>query len=454
MKCSVLLCGLLLMQAVGLSAKEQVRLSADDVKMVRSEDSVRVSFRLNVGGLGRDYVLKVTPLLRGKGGQEACLPKLNYGSRRAQIVEWREGGMKKTQAVAPAYNKAGEELLYTHTLPYNDWMEGASLHLEAQSEGCCSKETLQSLRLLDNAMLATPAELFVPVVPRSEPVIPVVEQLAQENKFLGVWTGSVGTKEDIDRYKDEATLVVYFPVGSVRVVPEFENNRANLEHLLSVLDKIAEDKNSRIAKILVVGSASPDGSAELNARIAANRAQVLVDYITSRTRLSPSYFEVKNDQESWRFLRRLVADSDMDSRQQVLHIIDTAPVWDAKKKVGRLGLLMKLNGGKPYHYMKQHFFPKLRNAGYIKVFYEAQPDPELLSLNKAIDLLQAEQYAQALHTLQGNIHFRADNLRGVCHMMNGDTEKARTLFQKAVAAGDPQAAENLKQLEELLNRSR
>lgn len=144
----------------------------------------------------------------------------------------------------------------------------------------------------------------------------------------------------------------------------------------------------------------------------------------------------------------------MDFRQQVLHIIDTAPGWDAKKKVGRLGLLMEFNGGKPYHYMKQHFFPKLRNAGYIKVFYEAQPDPELLSLNKAIDLLQAEQYAQALHTLQGNTHFRADNLRGVCHMMNGDTEKARTLFQKAVAAGDPQAAENLKQLEELLNRSR
>ena len=284
--------------------------------------------------------------------------------------------------------------------------------------------------------------------------MPVVEQLAQENKFLGVWTGSVGTKEDIDRYKDEATLVVYFPVGSVRVIPEFENNRAQLDHLLSVLDKIAEDKNSRIAKILVVGSASPDGSVELNSRIAANRAQVLVDYITSRTRLSPSCFEVKNDQVSWRLLRRLVADSDMDSRQQVLHIIDTAPVWDAKKKVGRLGLLMEFNGGKPYHYMKQHFFPKLRNAGNIKVFYEAQPDPELLSLNKAIDLLQAERYAEALHTLQGNTHLRADNLRGVCHMMSGDTEKARTLFQKAVAAGDPQAAENLKQLEELLNRSR
>ena len=399
MKYSVLLCGLLLMQAVGLSAKEQVRLSADDVTIGRTGDSVRVSFRLNVAGLGKDYVLKVTPLLRGKGGQETELPKLNYGSRRAQIVEWREGGMKKTQAVAPAYNKAGEALLYTHTFPYAEWMEGATFCLEAQRAGCCSKE-------------------------------------------------------DIDRYRDEATLVVYFPVGSVQVLPEFENNRAQLDHLLSVLNKIAASKDSRIAKILVVGSASPDGSAELNSRIADKRAQVLVDYITSRTKLSSSHFEVKSNLESWRILRRLVADSDMDSRQEVLHIIDTAPVWDAAKKVGRLGLLMKLKGGKPYRHMKQHFFPKLRNAGYIKVFYESQPDPELLSLNKAIDLLQAKQYAEALHTLQGNTHFRADNLRGVCHMMNGDMEKARTLFQKAVAAGDPEAPKNLKQLEELLNRSR
>ena len=378
MKYSVLLCGLLLMQAVGLSAKEQVRLSADDVTIGRTGDSVRVSFRLNVAGLGKDYVLKVTPLLRGKGGQETEPPKLNYGSRRAQIVEWREGGMKKTQAVAPAYNKAGEALLYTHTFPYAEWMEGATFCLEAQRAGCCSKE-------------------------------------------------------DIDRYRDEATLVVYFPVGSVQVLPEFENNRAQLDHLLSVLNKIAASKDSRIA---------------------GKRAQVLVDHIMSRTKLASSFFEVSNDQVAWRMLRRFVADSDMDSRQEVMNIIDTAPVWDAAKKAGRLGLLMKLNGGKPYRHMKQHFFPKLRNAGYIKVFYESQPDPELVSLNKAIDLLQAKQYAEVLDTLQGNTHFRADNLRGVCHMMNGDMEKARALFQKAVAAGDPEAPKNLKQLEELQGRSR
>ena len=39
MKYCVLLCGLLLMQAVGLSAKERARLQADDVNISRSGDT-------------------------------------------------------------------------------------------------------------------------------------------------------------------------------------------------------------------------------------------------------------------------------------------------------------------------------------------------------------------------------------------------------------------------------
>lgn len=90
MKYCVLLCGLLLMQAVGLSAKERAWLQADGVNISRSGDSVHVSFRLRVERLTKDYILRVTPLLYGKDGQHAVLPPLEYGSRTAQIVEWRE----------------------------------------------------------------------------------------------------------------------------------------------------------------------------------------------------------------------------------------------------------------------------------------------------------------------------------------------------------------------------
>ena len=112
--------------------------------------------------------------------------------------------------------------------------------------------------------------------------------------------------------------------------------------------------------------------AKLNEYLAGKRAQALTDYITSHTALSPSLFEISNIGVAWNALRALVADSDMAGKQQVLNIIDTVPVWDATKNVGRLGLIMQLNQGKTYEYMKRHFFPKLRNAGYIKVFYEAQ----------------------------------------------------------------------------------
>ena len=448
MKYCVLLCGLLLMQAVGLSAKEQTRLQADDVNISRSGDSVHVSFRLKVERLTKDYVLRVTPLLYGKDGRQAALPQLEYGSRTAQIVEWREKRVKEKRKSASAYHKAGEAVIYTHVFPYGEWMNGASLRLDAKSKGCCGEEMLPPVLLAEDVALATPAELFVPVMPETKLVTETVaDKLAQENGFLEPWTGSIGSKEDVARYKDEATLIVFFPTGKWEILHDYENNRSRLEHLLSVLNKITESGNSRIAKILVIGSSSPEGSLELNNRLAGKRAQALADYITDRARLSSSFFEVSNHSVAWDILRKLVASSDMPEKQQILDIIDTVPVWDASKNVGRLSQLMRLDHGKPYNYMKRHFFPKLRNAGYIKVFFEAQPDPELGGLNTAIDLLNGKRYSEALHALQGNTHPKADNLRGVCYMLTGDTEKARALFQKAAAAGVSEAESNLKQFQ-------
>ena len=376
MKYCVLLCGLLLMQAVGLSAKERARLQADGVNISRSGDSVHVSFRLRVERLTKDYILRVTPLLYGKDGQHAVLPPLEYGSRMAQIVEWREKRVKEKRKSVSAYHKAGGTVAYTFALPYGEWMNGASLRLDAKGKGCCSEEMLPPVLLAADVALIAPVEQPVPVMPELVPapiVETVAEQLAQENTFLEEWTGSTRSDEASVADDTETALAIHFPIGKWEVLPDYENNHIALDHLVSVLDKIAGAKDSRIARILVVGAASPDGSAKQNEYLAGKRAQALTDYITSHTALSPSLFEISNIGVAWNALRALIADSDMAGRQQVLNIIDTVPVWDATRNTGRLGLIMQLNQGKTYEYMKRHFFPKLRNAGYIKVFYEAQP---------------------------------------------------------------------------------
>ena len=164
MKYCVLLCGLLQMQAVGLSAKERARLQADGVNISRSGDSVHVSFRLRVERLTKDYILRVTPLLYGKDGQHAVLPPLEYGSRTAQIVEWREKRGKEKRKSVSAYHKAGETVAYTFALPYGEWMNGASLRLDAKSKGCCSEEMLPPVLLAADVALIAPVEQPVPVM--------------------------------------------------------------------------------------------------------------------------------------------------------------------------------------------------------------------------------------------------------------------------------------------------
>ena len=136
MKYCVLLCGLLLMQAVGLSAKERARLQADGVNISCSGDSVHVSFRLRVERLTKDY-----------------------------IVEWREKRVKEKRKSVSAYHKAGGTVAYTFALPYGEWMNGASLRLDAKSKGCCSEEMLPPVLLAADVALIAPVEQPVPVMP-------------------------------------------------------------------------------------------------------------------------------------------------------------------------------------------------------------------------------------------------------------------------------------------------
>ena len=53
-------------------------------------------------------------------------------------------------------------------------MNGASLRLDAKSKGCCSEEMLPPVLLAEDVALATPAELFVPVLPETKLVTETV----------------------------------------------------------------------------------------------------------------------------------------------------------------------------------------------------------------------------------------------------------------------------------------
>ena len=205
---------------------------------------------------------------------------------------------------------------------------------------------------------------------------------------------------------------------------------------------LQESKTSRVVRVVIVGSASPEGTLAFNDRLAWNRAVALKDFLLRNTAFPADSMTLFNGSEDWRGLRKLVAASDLYEREEILRIIDNVPVTQ-----GRELELMKLSGGRPYLYMLEHMFPELRNAAFIKVYYENLPDPAAEALSRGAALVSQGLYKEALEVLSSASAGAArDLLEGSARLFSGDEAGAAPLLERAAACGEPEARKLLDQL--------
>jgi hypothetical protein len=168
----------------------------------------------------------------------------------------------------------------------------------------------------------------------------------------------------------EGALSLQFRQGSKTIVRELgENNRA-LVDLISVVRAIESSADSRVTRVVITGFTSPEGLLVDNQKLAQARADAVRAFVLDNSTLGSSRVQAHNGAVDWEGLRKLVADSNMPGKFRVLQIIDETPIWDARRNVGRHGELMRLNGGETYKYMLQYFFPQMRQAAFIKVYYD------------------------------------------------------------------------------------
>jgi hypothetical protein len=121
---------------------------------------------------------------------------------------------------------------------------------------------------------------------------------------------------------------------------------------------------------VIAGFASPEGDVSLNERLAQDRAEAVKKFLTDNSEVDPTLISIYNGGADWAGLRELVEKSDLAQKQRIVEIIDTVPVWDSARNIGRIGDLMNLNVGEPYRQMLADIFPELRQAAYIKVYYK------------------------------------------------------------------------------------
>lgn len=75
-------------------------------------------------------------------------------------------------------------------------------------------------------------------------------------------------------------------------------------------------------------------------------------------------------------------DSANEFRDGLLQVIDSIP-----DPVMRESAMRRLRGNRAYRYLCREALPELRNAGYVRIYYDNAPDRVAIVINRAIGLL-------------------------------------------------------------------
>jgi outer membrane protein OmpA-like peptidoglycan-associated protein len=345
----------LLLVTTGATAREQ-KVLLSRLSMERDADMLTLSFHLDVNKhLAKDTrLLVLAPVIQDDVNKWSFSPVMIQGSASP---DGHEPGRHVIRA------RAGDDVAYSVAIPFQPWMEGAELVLETLNVGWNGTPVVKRRQLLPPA----PAPAGQAGQTGQASTLSTADRLAKRYPYLLPLDDAAGVLSPGDA--PASGLNFFFHQASVRVEPEYAGNWEALSDLLATIRAIEYSGNSRIQYILISGSASPEGFFETNRRLAHGRAMAVKDYLLRYSSVQDEAILIHDTPEDWKGLRALVEQSRMPGREQVLCVIDNVPVWDPVRQVGREGELKKLYGGEPYRYMREHFFPQLRQAALVWIYY-------------------------------------------------------------------------------------
>lgn len=412
-----------------------------DASVRRSGDSVVVQFDVAAPQLKTNSKLIILPVLSG-AGQTRELEQLNITGRSKMISDARRRITNKGVTIRNRSNL----IHYRYSLPYEPWMENVTLSAEQGLEVCCNEIYILPMQNLveSRQIYFEPRPVFT-AIPLEKELSPL-QRYDLESPFLYPAEYYDRRHEIFRTQREKGSLRLFFKQGVSTIDHNFRTNAEVLDKINHAIAMIKADESASVKKIVIVGMSSPEGSFATNSAIAMRRAQALKQYLMQHTHLDNDAFELINGEEDWDGLRRMVEDSDMASRNEVINIIDTYQVITQRKN-----RLVQLESGKPYRYMRDNFFPELRNAGFIMIYYQnpsVKENPEIDRINAAKALMSNNKFEQALDILVTiKDQTKVYNELGVSYMMTGNYAQAEKFFALALIQGDPNARQNMDQLD-------
>lgn len=406
-------------------------ISITDVSLWQQGESLYIDMQIDMRNLkvDNDRTLTLTPMLVS-ADHNLVLPEIIINGRRRQKAYVRSMALNSETNLGVPSNKK-EVLSYTQVIPYQPWMENASLNLEENLCGCGGHQEVLTQEPIPNEISTE--------IKRLSAIHPILSHIQLPADRL-----------EVRSKQYEAHLE--FPVNKSVILPDYMNNKSELQNIQKMLSETLNDKGLNVKGIYIEGFASPEGALKLNEQLSVKRAEALKNYLTAQGQIPAGLCHVSFGGENWDGLVKALESSTLKEKATLLDIIEhTSDIALRKQK------LKNVNGGASYRVMLRELYPALRKVN-CRVDYTtditiaAQADAEDTNLNAAATALSERNLMAARQYLDQSNPQTAEyaNNNGAYYLLNGQPEQAIIEFNKAIQKGSEAARSNLAEMEKVM----
>lgn len=429
-------------------------------------DELVVSMKIDIArDLLSNESLVLVPVITDSLEHQLELPSIYINSRKQHIIFMRETAKEEKEAQAlQRINGSKQTMRYLQSVPFEKWMNNATLSLTEKSCGCGipGKEEFTCIARMHPRSVPFPQLAFLP---------PQVEE------------AKIRT--------EKGCAFIDFLINNTVIHETYSHNSTELKKITQTIDVIKNDTNITIKHLSIHGYASPDGPYKLNDRLSRGRTQALKAYVCQLYAFNEALVHTSHTPEDWEGFEALLGDTTFQQKIKLMKIVESDMHPDRKEA------LLKKQFPAFYRFALKQWFPLLRHSDYV-IEYQVRPftveESRKVFATNANNLSLEEMFRLALTYTPGSeaynnifttaVQLHPDNpvanlnaacialmqkdvrtagrylekapevpekllAKGVLNILQNNYKEAESLFKQAKAAGLQQADENLKLLLEL-----
>lgn len=313
-------------------------ISADKVVLSRINGGkalhVSADIVLDALKLKKNEQIFVTPVLTGENGESAILPTILVTGRGMHYA-YERGTMRGLKKYRKEYNIVREvrrdnghpqTIDYSGTVDMQPWMRTGNVSVSFRYDNCgCGVHTGSDLgHATDTTLNPAPGMYVAYITPR-------VTELP-----VSIHEGKARVQFEVDK------TVLHDEVYNCRNGQKIDN-RQQLKVIYDSIEYALTDPNVELAKIEIIGYASPESPYEHNKELATGRSRALAEYIGkyvgNKYQISPDVTDFDAVPENWtEFREQVVKAKDITDAQRaaLLELIDRPAFspgdYDAKER--------------------------------------------------------------------------------------------------------------------------